>query len=284
MRMIKIAVAAVCALSAVTAVAADKMATDTSPSEDLKVYRTYFMKRFPGVPLQEFANGVYAIDKVSRDSWEAIEEFPPYEPMIEEGEGMWNKPFANGKSYSSCFADGPAQRKNYPHWDADRKMVVTLPLAINECRVANGEKPLKYKKGAIASLLAYMAYSSRGQVTNVEVPQNDADALAAYNAGKSFYFARRGQLNFSCAHCHMESPGQHVRTDILSPALGHTSGWPVYRSKWGELGTLHRRFGGCNEQVRAKAFTAQGEEYRNLEYFLTHMSNGIEFNGPSARK
>jgi sulfur-oxidizing protein SoxA len=76
----------------------------------------------------------------------------------------------------------------------------------------------------------------------------------------------------------------NVRSDILSPALGHTTGWPVYRSKWGELGTLHRRFSGCNKQVRAKDFPAQGEEYRNLEYFLTHMSNGIEFNGPSARK
>jgi sulfur-oxidizing protein SoxA len=76
----------------------------------------------------------------------------------------------------------------------------------------------------------------------------------------------------------------NVRSDVLSPALGHTTGWPVYRSKWGELGTLHRRFDGCNRQVRAKAFPAQGEEYRNLEYFLTHMSNGIEYNGPSARK
>jgi sulfur-oxidizing protein SoxA len=36
--------------------------------------------------------------------------------------------------------------------------------------------------------------------------------------------------------------------------------------------------------VRAKDFKAQGEEYRNLEYFLTAMSNGLEFNGPSARK
>ena len=29
---------------------------------------------------------------------------------------------------------------------------------------------------------------------------------------------------------------------------------------------------------------AQGEEYRNLEYFLTYMSNGMEVNGPGARK
>ena len=282
MKFNKLAVAAACLLSAAT-VMADKKATDTTPAEDLKLYRDYFQKRFPGVPLNEFGNGVYAIDKVSRDSWVAIEDFPPYEPMIEAGETMWNTPFANGKTYGSCFGDDPAQRKNYPYWDSKRKMVITLPLAINECREANGEKPLKYKKGAIADLLAYMSYESRGQTIDVEVP-NDPDALAAYNEGKSFYFARRGQLNFSCASCHMESSGMHVRTDILSPELGHTSGWPVYRSKWGELGTLHRRFDGCNKQVRAKPFKAQGREYRNLEFFLSHMNNGIEFNGPSARK
>jgi len=282
MKITTLTLAAICALSA-SVVMADKMAADTSASEDLKLYRDYFSKRFPGIPLNEFGNGVYAIDKVSRDSWEAIEEFPPYEPMIEAGETMWNTPFANGQSYGSCFGGEPAQRKNFPYWDAKRKMVVTLPLAINECRARNGEKPLKYKKGKIADLLAYMAYESRGQKIDVRIP-DDADAVAAYNAGKEFYFARRGQLNFSCASCHMESAAMHVRTDTLSPALGHASGWPVYRSKWGELGTLHRRFGGCNKQVRAKDFKAQGEEYRNLEYFLTHMSNGIEYNGPSSRK
>lgn len=282
MKFRTITLAAVCAVCASVAVA-DKKANETSPADDIKVYRDYFQKRFPGVPLNEFGNGVYAIDKVSRDSWEAIEEFPPYEPMIEAGEEIWNKTFANGKSLGHCFSDDPAQRQNFPYWDAKRKMVVTLPLAINECLVSNGEKPMKYKKGKIADLLAYMSYESRGQKISVDIP-DDADAVAAYNAGKTFYFARRGQLNFSCAHCHFESSGMHIRTDILSPALGHTSGWPVYRSKWGSLGTLHRRFGGCNKQVRAKPFKAQGKEYRNLEYFLTHLSNGIEYNGPSARK
>ncbi len=269
-----------CALGA-AAVYANPAAAST-PAEDLQRYRDYFAKRFPGVPLQEFANGVYAIDAASRQSWQAIEEFPPYEPMIEEGRELWEAPFANGKGYADCFPAGPAQNKHYPHWDDARKMVVTLPLAINECRTRHGEQPLDYNKGPIASLLAYMAFSSRGQKTDVRIP--NADAQAAYDQGKQFYFARRGQLNFSCAHCHFESTGQYLRADILSPALGHTTGWPVYRSKWGELGTLHRRFSGCLEQVRAKPFAPQGTEYRNLEFFLTHMSNGIEYNGPSARK
>jgi sulfur-oxidizing protein SoxA len=163
-------------------------------------------------------------------------------------------------------------------------MVVTLPLAINNCRAANKEKPLPYQKGLIADLLSYMAFESRGQMTKVEIPNDDPRAIEAYEKGKEFYFARRGQLNFSCAHCHLGNSGTTLRTEILSPALGHTTHWPVYRSKWGEMGTLHRRFVGCNEQVGAKAFEAQGEEYRDLEYFLTYMNNGLELNGPAARK
>ena len=88
----------------------------------------------------------------------------------------------------------------------------------------------------------------------------------------------------SCAACHAQNSGLKVRGDLLSPALGQVTHFPVYRAKWGTVGTLHRRFSGCNKQVRAKPFKAQGEEYRNLEYFLTTMSNGLKLNGPSSRK
>ena len=255
-----------------------------TPQEDQETWQNYFQKRFSDVPKEDFANGVYAIDPVGRENWEAIEEFPPYEAAISDGEEMWNGAFANGKGYKDCFPDGPGVAGKYPYWDKERSMAMTLPLAINECREANGEKPLKYKKGPIADIVSYMQYESRGQVTNVEIPEDDPKALAAYEQGKQFYFARRGQLNFSCAHCHGLNAGNVLRTEILSPAFGHTTHFPVYRSKWGEMGTLHRRFTGCNKQVRAKPFKAQGEEYRNLEYFMTYMQNGLPLNGPGARK
>lgn len=255
-----------------------------TPQEDQALWREYFATRFPNVQTDDFVNGVYSIDPIGRENWEAMEEFPPYELAIANGEQQWDTPFANGQTYQDCFPDGPAIAGRYPYWDGERGMVMTLPLAINECRQANGEAPLKYKKGPIAELLAYIAYESRGQITNVEIPADDPRALAAYEAGKSFYFARRGQLNFACYQCHAGNSGTTLRTEILSPAIGHTTHWPVYRSKWGEMGTLHRRFSGCNKQVRAKPFPAQGEEYRNLEYFLTYMNNGLPLNGPGSRK
>ncbi|MBD3618162.1 MAG: sulfur oxidation c-type cytochrome SoxA [Chromatiales bacterium] len=270
--------------AAIVAFGMAPIASQATPEQDLKEFRAYFKDRFPSVPFQDFANGVYAVDAGSREQWEAIEEFPPYELNISKGEEMFNTPFANGKTYADCFKNGgKGIKQHYPYWDAKTKQVKTLEQEINECRVQNGEKPLGYSKGAIADLSAYMAYTSRGAKIDVKVP-NDPDAQAWYERGKQHFYAKRGQLNMSCADCHVYNAGNRVRADILSPALGQVSHFPVYRAKWGGLGTIQRRYGGCNEQVRAKKFGSQSEEYRALEYFHTYMSNGIEMNGPGARK
>ena len=255
-----------------------------TPEQDKAAFQAYFAKRFPSVPFNDYVNGVYSLDKGSREQWEEIEEFPPYELDLSEGETLFNTPFKNGKSYADCFENGGIGiRQNYPYFDTKAGKVKTLEMEINECRQANGEKPYKWKRGKIASVSAYMASTSRGKTINIVIP-DDPRALAAYEDGKRHYYAKRGQLNFSCANCHVNGAGQKVRADMLSPGLGHPSHFPVYRSKWGNLGTLHRRYAGCNKQVRAKPFKAQSTEYANLEYFHTFMSNGLTINGPGARK
>ncbi len=257
--------------------------TDSTPEQDRITLENYYKQRLPGVPLSEYPNGVYAIDMAGRKNWEAIEEFPPYGPHIADGEELWDTPFANGKGYKECFPD-PAIAHLYPKWDGEQGKVITLALAVNQCRKANGEKPFKYYKGDITHILSYIAFKSRGKITNVTIPKDDPRALAAYNKGKKFYYTRRGQLNYACATCHMQKVGMYLRSEILSPAMGHTTSWPVYRSAWNSVGTLHRRIRGCMSQIRARPFKAQSEQYRNLEYFMTYISNGLRLNGPSSRK
>ena len=260
------------------------VAVQAGPQEDLKEFRAYYAERFPDVPFDDFVNGVYSIDEASREQWESIEEFPPYELNIEKGKELFNTPFKNGKTYASCFRnDGIGIKQDFPYYDAASKQVVTLESAINTCREENGEAPLGWSKGAIADISAYMSYTSRGNKIDVKIP-SDEGATDAYNQGKFHFYSKRGQLNLSCADCHKSNAGNRIRADLLSPALGHVSHFPVYRSKWGGLGTLHRRYGGCNKQVRAKPFSSQSDEYRNLEYFHTYMSNGLPMNGPGARK
>ncbi|MEM7016042.1 MAG: sulfur oxidation c-type cytochrome SoxA [Pseudomonadota bacterium] len=254
------------------------------PEDDLKAFQEFYQQKFPEVPFEDYINGVYTINEDARAQWEMIEEFPPYTIAVEEGEELFNTPFANGKTYADCFPNGGIGiRQNYPYFDLESEQVKTLEMEINECREKNGEPPLPWQKGPLASISAYMAYTSRGKTIDIKVP-DDPNALAAYERGKQSFYAKRGQLHFSCADCHILSPGLLLRSETLSPALGHTSHFPVYRSGWGELGTLHRRYIVCYRQVRAKPFAAQSEEYRNLEYFQTYMSNGLTINGPGSRK
>ena len=254
-----------------------------SPAEHRKNFVQYFTERFSEVSLEEFGNGAYALDEQAREQWIEYEEFPPYEIYVDEGKEMFETPFANGQTYASCFKnEGVGVRQNYPYYDTESNQVVTLESAINTCRTDNGEKALKYGKGDIAKLSSYMAWTSRGKKSNVIIP--NVQAQKAYEDGMKFYYAKRGQLNFSCADCHMSGSGSKVRVETLSPSLGHTTGFPVYRIKWQGLGTIHRRFSGCNKNIRAKPFALQGEEYRNLEYYLSYVNNGLAINGPSARK
>lgn len=256
-----------------------------NPEADRMALQKYFQSRFPKAPVSDYVNGIYAVDAGSREQWEELEEFPPYEFAVEEGEALFNIPFANGKGYKDCFEnEGVAIRQNYPYWSKSEGTVKTLEMEINECRERNGEKPLKWSKGDIAKISAYMAWTSRDKEIQVEIPADDKRALAAYLDGKKFFYAKRGQLNLSCANCHVQGTNIRIRADLPSPQLGHTTHFPVFRSKWGELGTLHRRYKGCHKDSRSRPLSPQNERYRNLEYFQAYMSNGLVINGPGARK
>jgi len=253
------------------------------PEADRLALQSYFQKRFPKVQVEDYVNGIYALDAPSREQWQDIEEFPPYEFDIEEGEELFNEAFANGKSYADCFANGGIGiRQNFPRWDEAQGQVVTLELAINQCREANNEKALGWKKGKIAKISAYMAFTSRDNVFDVQIPNDDAKA--AYLDGKQSFYTRRGQLNMSCANCHVAGANILIRADLPGPTLGQVTHFPVFRSKWGELGTLQRRYGGCQKNVRGEPQKTQGDKFRNLEFFQTYMSNGLVVNGPGSRK
>lgn len=252
------------------------------PEEDRLALRKVYEDRFPGIPIEAHKDGVYAIDESARAQWQEIEEFPPYEIAVDEGESLFAEPFPDGSGFADCFGDGSVKAR-YPQFDEERATVVTLEMAINECRVAHGAAAWANDAPELTNLLAYLAFVSRGQIIAVAPPVSTA-ALAAYDAGKQFYTARRGQLNFACTSCHVQLAGNLLRAERLSASVGHVTHWPVYRFKWEEMGGLHLRFQECNSQVGAEPFELQSEPYRNLEYFLSYMANGLPLNGPATRK
>jgi L-cysteine S-thiosulfotransferase len=253
------------------------------PAADAKAFRDYFVKKFPKVKFEDFVNGPYSMNEDMRRQWEEKEQFPPYEFALDAGKEMFAKPFKNGKTYADCFANGGiGVRQNYPYFDEKEGKVITLELALNRCREANGEAPYSYVKDEMASLTAYMAFTSRGKPFDIKIP-SDPRALEAFEEGKRYFYTRRGQLNFSCASCHVQSPGERIRAEILAPALGIMNAMPIYRSEWSGMGTTSRRFTSCNSQIRGVPLEPQSDEYRNLEYYLSYVSNGLPISGPGAR-
>ena len=271
----------VCAL--LLAAAPAKAADKTDPETDRQALQAFFFAKFPKVDKAEFGNGPYAVNEEMRKQWTDIMQFPPYEIALDEGHAEWDKPFANGKHYADCFDNkGEGIRQTYPRFVAETGQVETLEGAINRCRVENGEKPLDPMTGLMASLAAVMSESSRGKPFAIAIP-DDPRALAAYDRGKEFFYSRKGQLGVSCASCHMSPAGERMRGDILAPALGILAAMPIYRSDWGSMGTSIRRISTCSSQTRAVPLKADDEDYRDVEYFLSYMSNGIPVVGPGTR-
>ena len=263
--------------------ASAKAAETTNPEADRKAFQAYFFNKFPKVKKEDFGNGPYAVNEGMRKQWEDIMQFPPFDPALDEGHEAWDKPFANGKHYADCFDNkGEGIRQTYPRFDGKTGEVETLEGAINRCRVENGEKPLPYETGLMASLTAVMSESSRGKPFAIEIP-NDPRALAAYERGKEFFYSRKGQLGFACASCHVTGSGERLRGDILAPALGILAAMPIYRSDWGSMGTTDRRLTSCSSQTRAVPLKPDDQSYRDVEYFLAYMSNGIPITGPGTR-
>jgi sulfur-oxidizing protein SoxA len=253
------------------------------PAADAKAFRNYFVTKFPKVKLEDFVNGPYSMNEDMHRQWEEKEQFPPYEFSLDAGKEMFSRPFKNGRSYADCFPNqGIGIRQNYPYFDTNEGQVITLELALNKCREANGEAALSYVRDDMAALTAYMAFTSRGRPFDIKIP-DDPRALEAYQNGKRYFYTRRGQLNFSCATCHVQNPGERIRAEILAPALGILNAMPIYRSEWGGMGTISRRFTTCNSQIRGVPLEPQAEEYRDLEYYLSYVSNGLPISGPGSR-
>ncbi len=254
-----------------------------SPESDRKAMLEYFKKKFPNVKFEDYVHGSFALNPDAYNQYLAIMEFPPFYAQVEEGKKMWETPFKNGKTYASCFPNGGKNiAGHYPYFDEKLGKVVTFEMALNACRKANGEEELSYSDmKTMGRLTAYARTLSDGMKMQIRVDSPAAEK--AYNEGRRHFYERRGQLNFSCATCHVQNAGNVLRTEVLSPALGHATHWPVFRAG-DNLVTLQNRYVGCNRQVRATPWKPGDEEYNNLEYFHSYMSNGLPMQASVFRK
>ena len=204
---------------------------------------------------------------------------------VDQGEKLWNTvDGAAGKSCASCHGDAAKNMKGvsttYPKYDAEAGKVIAIQQRISICREKNMQaKPWKWESDESLGMTAYVKLQSRGMPMNVSI---DGPAREVYEKGKAFYYQRRGLLDMACSNCHVDNAGNMVRADLLSQ--GQPNGFPTYRLKWQKLGSLHRRFRGCNTQIRAEPYKRGSPEYVALELYLSHRANGLRVETPSVRR
>src|SRR5258708_8999130 len=87
---------------------------------------------------------------------------------------------------------------------------------------------------------------------------------------------------FYCVSCHVQSPGERIRAEVLAPALGILNAMPIYRSEWSGMGTTSRRFTTCNSQIRGVPLNPQDDEYRDLGYYLPYLTTRLPIPVPAA--
>jgi sulfur-oxidizing protein SoxA len=253
-----------------------------NPAADRAAMINHYKQTLPNIKFEDYIYGALAMNSDAKSQYDEMMAFPSYSIDLDKGKAMWEKPFKNGKNFSSCFPNGGKNvAGNYPLFDNAAKKVVTFENAINACLKTNGESELKYGEKDMGLVTAYAKSLSDGMKVNVKV--EGAGALAAYEKGKNYYNTRNGQLNFACKSCHVQNGGKFIRSEQLSMMMGQASHWPEFRGGT-DIVTLQGRFKQCEKNVRAEPKSANSEEYNNLEYYLTYMSNDLPMQTPVFRK
>ena len=253
------------------------------PESDRKYFLDLYNKKFPSIALDDYVHGAMIFSADAKAQYDSIMELPPFASVLDKGKTMWEKPFANGRSFADCFPNGGRNvAGNYPLYDDQLSKVITFEMAVNRCLRDNAEPELVISDmKTMGVLMAYARSLSDGMKMNIKVASSGA--REKFEAGKRFFFSRRGQLNFACASCHMENAGNTLRTEILSPTVGQATHWPVFRGG-DNLNTIQARYKRCLEQIRAVPLELGGEEFNNLEYFHSYLSNGLPLTASVYRK
>jgi sulfur-oxidizing protein SoxA len=204
---------------------------------------------------------------------------------VERGRELWQHADGSaGTSCASCHGDAgdsmEGVRTHYPRFDPSRGKLINLEQQINRCRAEHLQaSPYPYESEALLALTAFISMQSRGRPMDVRI---DGAAQPYFEAGRVFFYQRRGQLDMACAHCHERYAGQRLRGEVVSQ--GQTNGFPVYRFTWQTLGSTHRMFAWCNTSVRAEPYPLGSDEYVDLELYLAWRGRGLPVETPAIRR
>ena len=111
---------------------------NVDPVADLKAYQNSISAGISGVKLNDFANGPYTMDEGMHKQWEEIMQFPPMTSRSTRARSCSRSHSQMARPTAIAFrTKGLGSVRTILILTPKRGEVVTLELAINECRVAN---------------------------------------------------------------------------------------------------------------------------------------------------
>jgi sulfur-oxidizing protein SoxA len=196
---------------------------------------------------------------------------------VDQGAAIWDSAGCSG-CHAAAEMVGVGAR--YPLWSGDEQRILTLTDRINLCRTENQDAPAYAHDDAdLVALTTWIRHQSRGLPVSVAI---DGPAAAAFERGRIYYETPRGQLDLSCADCHVRNEGNRLRGEIVSQ--GQVNGFPIYRQLWQDIGSVDRMIRWCHESVRAEPPAEGDPMWADLELYLSARGNGLTVETPALRR
>ncbi len=236
------------------------------------------------LPLPDLRSGVEFVGADAR-AMQADDAANPAMLWVESGEKLWHaRAGSAGPSCASCHGEARTSMRGvaarYPRYDSAAGAVLDLEARIGDCRVRRQQaSPWARESDELLALTTFVAFQSRGLPLAVSI---DGPAQAAFERGRAFYEARRGQMNLACAQCHDRNWGKRLLGETISQ--GHGNAFPAYRLEWQGMGSLQRRIRACLFGIRAEVPAPGAPELTDLELFLAWRALGLPLETPGVRR
>lgn len=203
---------------------------------------------------------------------------------IEDGKEAWSRVEGDaGKACETCHGRAEETMKgvgaSYPKYHPPSGKPINLEQRINLCRTENMRAPAwAWETDELLAMTTYVKHQSRGMPVNVDI---DGQARPFFEAGKSLFHKRLGQLDMACTHCHDGRTGKHLRAQQLSQA--QINGFPGYFLGFQRVISATFLFRFCNSRVRATPYDFGSEENVSLELYMTWRGQGLPVETPGVR-
>ena len=254
-------------------------AANLTPEQERQALLQTLQQRFPSVPPSAYESGSAAFGDAPQPPQIDLSR---YTEVMAKGKSLWEHRFRNGRSLASCFPNGGRRvAATYPQFDSRTRRVITFETAINQCLKLHGEREIDISDSDTGgALTAYARSLADDQRTNIRV--QTALAREKFDAGRSLFLVRMGQLNQACASCHIQYAGSILRNRPLPAAIGQTTQWPRIDDH-GNVMTLQMQYQRCMQRMGASPLPLGSEDSNNLEFFHSYLSNGLPLKSLPAR-